>query len=149
MLMYFKIRFFCGVKQVTATDGINDVTRITKEDTNSRDLYQLMDFSTEIGEVFKKNVPRPAQTAFAYSFNYSDLVKAMKECSYLRIAFGDMIFKKERMEDDIFKYLMTTNVIDINEKTWTEVKKIITEILKTGKVAYIIRLDNDDLILTY
>lgn len=108
-----------------------------------------MDFSTEIGEVFKKNAPRPAQTAFAYSFNYSDLVKAMKECSYLRIGFGDMIFKKERMEDDIFKYLMTTNVIDINEKTWTEVKKIITEILKTGKVAYIIRLDNDDLILTY
>lgn len=53
------------------------------------------------------------------------------------------------MEDDIFKYLMTTNVIDINEKTWTKVKEIITEILKTGKVAHIIRLDNDDLILTY
>ena len=149
MLMYFKIRFSGGVKQVTATDGINDVTRIIKEATNSYDLYQLMDFSTEIGEVFKKNAPRPAQTAFAYSFNYSDLVKAMKECSYLRIGFGDMIFKKERMEDDIFKYLMTTNVIDINEKTWTEVKKIITEILKTGKVAHVIRLDNDDLILTY
>lgn len=108
-----------------------------------------MDFSTEIGEVFKKNVPRPAQTAFVYSFNYSDLVKAMEECSYLRIGFGDMIFKKERMEDDIFKYLMTESVIDINEKTWTEVKEIITEILKTGKVAHVIRLDNDDLILTY
>lgn len=149
MLMYFKIRFSGDIKRVTVTDGINDVTRIIKEDTNSRNLYQLMDFSTEIGEVFKKNVPRPAQTAFAYSFNYSDLVKAMKECSYLRIGFGDMIFKKERMEDDIFKYLMTESVIDINEKTWTEVKKIITEILKTGKVAYVIRLDNDDLILTY
>lgn len=149
MLMYFKIRFSGDIKRVTVTDGINDVTRIIKEDTNSRDLYQLMDFSTEIGEVFKKNVPRPAQTAFAYSFNYSDLVKAMKECSYLRIGFGDMIFKKERMEDDIFKYLMTESVIDINEKTWTEVKKIITKILKTGKVAYVIRLDNNDLILTY
>ena len=101
MLMYFKIRFSGGVKQVTATDGINDVTRIIKEATNSYDLYQLMDFSTEIGEVFKKNVPRPAQTAFVYSFNYSDLVKAMEECSYLRIGFGDMIFKKERMEDDV------------------------------------------------
>lgn len=149
MLMYFKIRFSGDIKRVTVTDGINDVTRIIKEDTNSRDLYQLMDFSTEIGEVFKKNVPRPAQTAFAYSFNYSDLVKAMKECSYLRIGFGDMIFKKERMEEDIFKYLMTESVIDINEKTWTEVKKIITKILKTGKVAYVIRLDNNDLILTY
>lgn len=73
----------------------------------------------------------------------------MEECSYLRIGFGDMIFKKERMEDDIFKYLMTESVVDINEKTWTEVKEIITEILKTGKVAHVIRLDNDDLILTY
>ena len=67
----------------------------------------------------------------------------------MRIGFGDMIFKKERMEDDIFKYLMTESVVDINEKTWTEVKEIITEILKTGKVAHVIRLDNDDLILTY
>lgn len=149
MLMYFKIRFSGGVKQVTVTDGINDVTRIIREDTNFCDLYQLMDFSTEIGEVFEKNVPRPAQTAFAYSFNYGDLVKAMRECSYLRISFGDMSFKKERIEDDIFRFLMTENVIDINEKTWTKVKENITEILKTGKVAHVIRLDNDDLILTY
>lgn len=149
MLMYFKIRFSGGVKQVTVTDGINDVTRIIREDTNFCDLYQLMDFSTEIGEVFEKNAPRPAQTAFAYGFNYGDLVKAMRECSYLRISFGDMSFKKERIEDDIFRFLMTENVIDINEKTWTKVKENITEILKTGKVAHVIRLDNDDLILTY
>ena len=35
------------------------------------------------------------------------------------------------------------------EGDWTKVKEIITEILKTGKVAHVIRLDNDDLILTY
>lgn len=149
MLMYFKIRFSGSVKQVTATDGDNDVTRVVREDANSCDLYQLMNFSTEIGKVFKENVPRPAQTAFAYGFNYNDLVNAMVECSYLRIGFGDMIFKKERMEDDIFRYLMTENTIDVNRKTWTEVREIITKILKTGKVAHIVKLDNNDLILTY
>lgn len=149
MLMYFKIRFSGGVKQVTATDGNNDVTRVVREDANSCDLYKLMDFSTEIGEAFGENVPQPAQTAFAYGFNYNDLANAMVECSYLRIGFGDMIFKKEKMEDDIFRYLMTENTIDVNRKTWTEVREIITKILKTGKVAHIVKLDNNDLILTY
>lgn len=149
MLMYFKIRFSGDIKQVTVTNGINDVTRVVREDANSCGLYQLMDFSMEIGKVFGKNVPRPAQIAFAYSFNYNDLVNAMLECSYLRIGFCDMIFKKERMDDDIFRYLMSENTIDINEETWKEVRKIITKILKTGKVAHIVRLDNDDLILTY
>ena len=149
MLMYFKIRFSGGIKQVTATDGVNDVTRVVRENANSCDLYKLMDFSTEIGKVFEQNIPTPAQTAFTYGFNYSDLVNAMLECSYLRIGFGDMIFKKEKMEDSIFRYLMTENVVDVTEETWTEVRKIITEILKTGKVAHIIRLDNNDLILTY
>lgn len=149
MLMYFKIRFSGGVKQVTATDGVNDVTRIIRENANSCDLYKLMDFSTEIGEVFRQNVPAPAQTAFAYGFNYSDLANAMLECSYLRISFGWISFKKEKMEDSIFRYLMTENVVDVTEETWTEVRKIITEILKAGKVAHIVRLDNNDLILTY
>lgn len=149
MLMYFKIRFSGGVKQVTATDGANDVMRIVRENVSFCDLYKLMDFSTEIGEVFGQNVPTPAQTAFAYGFNYSDLANAMLECSYLRISFGYISFEKEKMEDSTFRYLMTENIVDITEGTWTEVRKIITKILKTGKVAHIVKLDNNDLILTY
>lgn len=149
MLMYFKIRFSGGIKQVTATDGANDVMRIVRENASSCDLYKLMDFSTEIGEVFGQNVPTPAQTAFAYSFNYSDLANAMLECSYLRISFGWISFEKEKMEDSIFRYLMTENIVDIIEETWTEVRKIITKILKAGKVAHVVKLDNNELILTY